>query len=135
MAESDDRLKRKLTDAITQRAQEKAIYVLGQLVDALEEEIADLQKKDEDQQQGGGGGQQGQPQLVPTLAELKMLRLMQQDINQDTAKVYENVQETQKVTPEVEAEAKRIGRDQGKIKKLMEGLTDPNAGAQGGERI
>lgn len=135
MAESDDRLHRRLTDAITQRAQEKAIYVLGQLVDALEEEIAELQQE----QQAGGGeggqGQQGEAELVPTLAELKMLRLMQLDIKQDTEQVFDEVRKTEELTPEAEAEARRLGRDQQKLKKLMESLTDPSAGGVGDERI
>jgi len=33
----------------------------------------------------------------------------------------------------IKAEAKRIGRDQERVKGLMEKLTDPAAGQQGGE--
>jgi len=134
MAESSDRLHKSQTDCITQTAQEKAIYILGQLVEALEEELDQRRKNKQGGGQGGGQGQ-GQAQLVPTLAELKMLRLMQRDVNQSTEMLHKDVEKAEKMTPEVDAEAKRLGRDQNKLKRLMESLTDPQAGEVGGEEI
>lgn len=134
MAESGDRLQKSQTDRITQTAQEKAIYILGQLIDALEEELDQRRKKQQGGGQGGGQGQ-GEAQLVPTLAELKMLRLMQRDVNQNTEMLHKDVEKTGKTTPEADAEAKRLGRDQDKLKRLMESLTDPQAGDVGGEEI
>lgn len=134
MAESHERLMASQTDGTTQVAQKQAINILTQLITALEDEIADRKKK----KKGGGGGQgqgQGKAELVPSLAELKMLRLMQQDVNQATEKVDESAKKTEKMTPETEAETKRLGRDQETLKKLMESLTDPTAGGAKGEQI
>jgi hypothetical protein len=136
MAESGARLEKSQTDRITQTAQEKAIYILGQLVEALEEELDQRKKKKKKSQgQGQGQGQGKKPKLVPTLAELKMLRLMQRDVNQSTETLQKDVEKAEKMTPEADAEAKRLGRDQGKLKQLMESLTDPEAGDAGGEEI
>ena len=101
--------------------------------DALKEEAQKKKKKEEESGGGGGGGGGGGPEkLIPPMAELKMLRSMQTEILQSTAKVGDAAREAQAVTPEIEAEAQRIGRDQKNVKKLMEELTDPNADQQGG---
>ena len=133
MEESHARLMEKETSVITQKAQERAIVMLGDLVDALKEEAQKKKKKEEESGGGGGGGGGGGPEkLIPPMAELKMLRSMQTEILQSTAKVGDAAREAQAVTPEIEAEAQRIGRDQKNVKKLMEELTDPNADQQGG---
>ena len=85
--------------------------------------------------QGQGGGQQGPAELVPTLAELKMLRMMQTDIKSATSAVDSARKQDDAPHDELRAEAKRIGRDQEKVKRLMEQLTDPNAGQAGGEEL
>ncbi|MBN2584654.1 MAG: hypothetical protein JXL80_16445, partial [Planctomycetes bacterium] len=72
MDESHQRLRKEETDPITQSAQQKAIEYLDKLVRALEEEISNRRRRGGGGGGGGGGGQ-GQAQLVPTLAELKML--------------------------------------------------------------
>jgi len=135
MDESSQRLDKQQTDPITQAAQKKAIILLDKLCKALEEEISNRKKKDD----GGGGqqgdGQQGPAELVPTLAELKMLRMMQVDIKSATSAVGEALKQADAPQAELKAHTKRIGRDQEKVKRLMQELTDPNAGRAGGEEL
>lgn len=137
MDESHQGLMERQTGAITQTAQQRAIAMLSDLVEALEEEKNKDKKKKEDEQQsgggGGGGGGEGEAKLIPPMAELKMLRIMQTEILQATEKVARDAEEAKTVTAEIEAEARRIGRDQQNVKKLMEELTDPEADQQGVE--
>ena len=72
---------------------------------------------------------------MPTIAELKMLRLLQGDVNAATAKVHEEIKKAEEPTPEAEARSQGLGREQTRIKRLMESLTDPTAQEPGGERI
>ncbi len=134
MDESHQRLRKEQTDPITQSAQQKAIEYLDKLVRALDEEISNRRRRGGGRG-GSGGGQQGQTQLVPTLAELKMLKMMQQDIRDATTQVNDALKshETPEEQARIKAEAKRIGRDQERVKGLLEKLTDPAAGQQGGE--
>ena len=64
-----------------------------------------------------------------------MLRMMQVDIKSATSAVGEALKQTDAPQAELKAETKRIGRDQEKVKRLMEELTDPNAGRAGGEEL
>jgi DNA repair exonuclease SbcCD ATPase subunit len=132
MAESHERLMASQTDQTTQVAQKQAISILSQLITALEDEVAARKKKKGGGGGGGGGG--GKPELVPSLAELKMLRTMQQEVNQATESIDTSVKKSEKMTPEAEAETKRVGRDQDTLKNLMKSLTDPAAGGAKGDQ-
>lgn len=72
------------------RNQAAAVTVLAGLVEALGSQEDDNPFREEEQSGGGGGqGQGGQqaPPLVPELAELRLLRLMQQEAAQRTRDV------------------------------------------------
>src|SRR5207249_1913794 len=75
MAEAAARLDKEESGVATQEIQEDAIKKLADLIEALRKERAAKPK------QGGGGGGGGKQPLVPPLAELKMLRIMQRDVN------------------------------------------------------
>jgi hypothetical protein len=72
------------TDDVTRR-QAAAARVLTSLIDALDDRKNDDKKKfrEREQPQGGGGGGGNQP-LVPPAAELKLLRLLQQEAAERT---------------------------------------------------
>jgi uncharacterized protein (DUF1778 family) len=64
-----------------------------------------------------------------------MLRTLQKAINDETTQVDAQVKAAGRATPKAEAEAQRVGRDQEKVKKLMESLSNPEAAGPGGPQI
>ncbi len=72
-----------LADHAVQRSQQSAVQVLKALVEALDDRAKQddefrEESKGEGEGQGSGGGSQ-KPPLVPQLAELRLLRAMQQE--------------------------------------------------------
>jgi hypothetical protein len=110
------------------RRQGHAVRVLQAIVEALD----DAQKKDEEfrEQEGGGGGQnggQGEQPLVPPMAELRLLRAMQQE----TADLTRQVGEAGDAAAPEEVEA--VGRLQrglaDEAQALLERLSQQGGGA------
>src|SRR5208283_1882676 len=81
MSEAAARLEKEDSGTATQEIQEDVVKKLGELIEAL--------KKERQKKGGGGGGKGGggkQP-LVPPAAELKMLKIMQRDVNTRTKQI------------------------------------------------
>jgi hypothetical protein len=121
MNETSRRLDKEETGLATQEIEEDVIKKLGELVDALRKE-----RKEKQQQQqkggGGGGGGGGKPPLVPPLAELKMLRIMQRDVNARTKRVDEQVVKTpeKKLTNDMKETLRRTAQKEGDIARITE---------------
>jgi hypothetical protein len=132
MNESAVRLDKEETGQLTQEIQEDVIRKLGELIDALRKE-----RQEKQQQQGGGGGGGGgggkQP-LVPPLAELKMLRIMQKDVNRQTQKVDQEVTtEKKELTKDQRDRLRRAAKKEGDIARITEGIAkEVEGGGQGG---
>jgi len=75
-----DRLTRRLLDPLTLRVEADIVETLEELLAAIERKKQELQ----DQNQGDGGSQEGNPPLLPTSAELKLLKQSQLRINRRT---------------------------------------------------
>jgi hypothetical protein len=97
-----------------------------EIIKALEEMIAALQKAQKDAQQGGGGGGGGggdpadQP-LVDKLAELKMIRALQMRVNLRTQryhKLLKNPELEQAEVPEVVEALQRLGERESRVHKI-----------------
>lgn len=121
-AHAVERLKAQQTGESTQRHQLNALTRLEQLLQAMTDK--DGEQKGGDEQKGGQGGSGGQGgQKVRDIAELKLLKLMQQDINRRTralADVHDNVQDKgQPQTEEQQAEFDRLAREQGQLADLV----------------
>jgi hypothetical protein len=131
MTVSEEKLRATKTDAATQTAQKKAIKILDDLVNALADDMSHRKKKGGG---GGGGGGKGgkKPPLVPTIAELKMLRNMESDIREETAAAQEAAAKGQKPAEAARSEAARLGQEQETVKKLTEELKNPDVGQGGG---
>ena len=86
MAESGNRLDKQDSGPMTQEIQDDVIRKVGELIEALRKERTKPQ-----QGGGGGGGGGGKQPLVPPLAELKMLQIMQRYVNTSTKKIDEEV--------------------------------------------
>lgn len=107
-------------DAAVRRHQRAAIRLLRALVEALDDQASDEDELRDDEGGGGGGegGQGGQrPPLIPPLAELRLLRHMQQELADRTRDAEQ--------APD-EAELRRLAEDQRRLadrgKELIERL-------------
>ncbi|HZT80237.1 MAG TPA: hypothetical protein VFA26_08445, partial [Gemmataceae bacterium] len=116
------------------RLQKEALRRLDQLLEALKEEPGAplrAQKKKQDGQQpgggegGGGGGGGGGGDGIPPLAQLKLLRAMQAEINQRTDEFTRQHPDKDKMDDRAKAELKALQRDQQEVAELLEELTRP----------
>jgi hypothetical protein len=78
-----DRLKRVKTEKITQALEEDIIATLEETLAALQKALKDLRDK-KSQPQQGSGGEPGEQALVDQLAELRMIRALQERVNKRT---------------------------------------------------
>ncbi len=128
MESAAQRLKETKTDAETRRAAVAAANRFKQLLEALK---PDPPKEGGQQQQGGdqqGGGQQGGGQQgdgIPAAAQIKMLKALQQEINERTEFYDELRRRSKELSPEQKAELNRLHEDQGTLADLVRDLTRP----------
>ncbi|MFN0133088.1 MAG: hypothetical protein ACKVW3_11265 [Phycisphaerales bacterium] len=112
------RLKLGQADGTVKRQQETAMTILASLIQALDEQAEDEDEFQEDSgggEAGGGGGQGGQqPPLIPPLAELRLLRALQQEAADLTHRL-----DGPEATPE---ELKAVGEYQRSLAKRAEEL-------------
>jgi hypothetical protein len=111
----------------TQTAEQNALRRFQQLLESLKPD-AEQGQQQQNQQAGGQGGQQGGPQgdAVRMLAELKMLKLLQQEINTRTQSLDEKFRSDQQLTQEEEREYVRLGEEQGKLADLALNFAQPS---------
>ena len=121
-----NKLEKKETGVYTQEVEKDVVRKFEELIDALKKE---RDRRDKDKKKGGGGGGGGgggkQP-LVPPLAELKMIRKMQGDVNEKTKSVDEAVSKaaSKKLTEEWKALLERAAQKQGDVAKVTKDLAD-----------
>jgi hypothetical protein len=126
MERAVDLLNERRADAETQAAQQAAIDRFAQLLDSLKNEPGE--PGDEQSGGGQGGGQQGGPPRdgIPPLAQLKMLRSLQIEINERTRELAEVRQREKKLSPVQEKELQSLGTEQGTLADLVRSLTEPS---------
>jgi hypothetical protein len=95
-----DRLKRVKTEKITQALEEDIIATLEETLAALQKALKDLRDK-KSQPQQGGGGEPGEQALVDQLAELRMIRALQDRVNKRTLFYDEILDGQQAADPEL----------------------------------
>lgn len=118
-------LERRQLGATTQQTIGQALHRLRQLLAALAPDQGEEQEDDEGQQGGQGGGQQ-QDDGGRLLTELKLLRLMQVDINEQT-KTLEGVRrQSGKLTAEQKRAYASLSAEQGKLADLLLDLLQPD---------
>ena len=131
MSDSKQDLGKKLTGAQLALAQQTAIDRLNDVIQALKEEQA---PKDPFAQGGGGGGGGGgpPPPLLPPVAQMKMIRAMQNVVNRETVDTNKALQtagdDTQKAQLQVQTE--KVGKTQGEIKQITEKVVRQATGGQ-----
>ena len=120
-----------LPDAELLGLQRDALRRLDQLLDAVKSEVAALQKNSGGGSAGSageggeGGGERG-PEGLPPLAQLKLLRAMQEDVNKRTAAFTKAHPDLDKLTEKEKTELAGIRADQHEIEVLLEELRKAN---------
>jgi hypothetical protein len=128
METAAQRLQALKTDEETKRAAASAARRFKQLIDALK---ADQGKEGGQKPPGGGnegggaGGSGGGGDGIPAAAQVKMLKALQEEINDRTEFFDEQKRRGKTLTPEQEAEIERLQTDQGTLADLVRDLTKP----------
>ncbi|HXT61203.1 MAG TPA: hypothetical protein VN699_21360 [Pirellulales bacterium] len=121
MAAAAALLDRRQTGAPAQQTMQQALARLGQLLDALQPDEDDEQQPQQEESAGGGEQGQGkQPQDGARLvAELKLLKLMQAEINQQTKALEDARRETGDLTAEQKRAYAELSEEQGKLADVL----------------
>jgi DNA repair exonuclease SbcCD ATPase subunit len=119
------------------RLQKDALRRLDQLLEALKEATDQPMRGGRggggggDGGDGGGGGGGAPGDGIPPLAQLKLLRQMQAEVNQRTEAFHKQHPDLAKLAPERQAELQAIEREQREVANLLEELLGP-ANPEGG---
>lgn len=107
----------------TQSVEQQALTHLEQLMTALEEgknqAQNNQQQQDGDQQEQEEGQQGAGPEMIRYLAELKLIRIIQTDVNTRTAKLDQEAAAGTGLTPEQQKEYEQLSTLQGKLADLL----------------
>ena len=126
MGKASDSLQQLETGKPTQASEKSAAERLQQLIDSLQ---PDKPKDGEQQQQQQGGEQQqgGQQEGdgIPTVAQLKMLKRLQTEINNRTGEYDKMVNGGQKLTLEQKTDLESLKTEQGRLADLLRDLSKP----------
>src|SRR5579871_4530598 len=110
----------------TLKAQKDAIAHLDALLDALKPDDGMRARAGGGGGGGGGGGKSGpEGDGIPELAQLKLLKNLQLDVNKRTEELAKNCPDPAKMTPAQEQELAALRQDQAEISRLLDGLTAP----------
>ncbi len=109
------RLERSDVGALTQSIEQDIIDALKEMLDALEKELADLQKQQQNQQQQQQ--QPGEPPLVDLLSELKMLKTLQVRINRRTKRIGKLLQGERATDPDLLQQLQELSEREAKVRE------------------
>jgi hypothetical protein len=116
------------TGATTLAAEHNALRRLEQLLDALKPDKPEPGEK-QDQQAGEGEGEQGnQPpgDGIPSLAQLKLLKLMQEEVHERTKGLQETLERKGNLTPEQLQEYSQLSEEQTQLADMVLNLSKPS---------
>ena len=118
MTRAADLLARRQTGPPAQQVEQSALRRLAQLLEALKSE--EPQGDTSSGSAGGPGGQQGgSPGGIQLLAELKLLKLMQGEINRQTGELEQSFGGVDKLDEAARAEYELLSREQGRLADLL----------------
>ncbi|HEV3024899.1 MAG TPA: hypothetical protein VGX76_20630, partial [Pirellulales bacterium] len=137
MGRSGDCLRRLALGDDAQRAQQRALARLVQLLAALQPEAADQATQQPGDQPGGpgDGGGQSPGDAVRALAELKLLKLMQDDLNSRTEALNGATRGRLPLSPEQQEAFRELSEEQGQLADLLLELSKPAGGQPDDDRI
>jgi hypothetical protein len=116
------------------RRQQEAVRRLGQLLEAIKPDPGVPQRQPGGNPGGGpGGGSQPPPgDAIPPLAQLKLLRALQAELNKRTEEFGRKHPDLKKLTDKDRDELKALRRDQQEVSELLDEMTQPPE-AEGGK--
>ncbi len=129
MRAASERLLQQQTGNAAQRHQRNALARLQPVLHALADE-EQAPKNNGGGGSGGGGGQQGQN--LRDLAELKLLKLLQQDLRRRTEEL-QDAADGEPLTRPQERELEQLAAEQGRLADLVFDLLQPTEAADEGE--
>jgi hypothetical protein len=132
MAVSRDDMAKAQTGTRLAMAQQTAIDRLADVIQALKEEKQKEKQFEDENSGGGGGGGGGKKPLLPPVAQLKLIKAMQNVINSQTVNVNKEIQSAKDDAEksQMQEEAQKVGKTQGDLKKITEKvLKDMQQGA------
>jgi hypothetical protein len=109
----------------TQQAERNALLRLQQLREALKRDRPSG-GDDQDSKAGNQGPQQPPGDAIQRLAELKLLKLMQEEINRQTVELEESRLRNGKLTDDETATLKELAEEQGRLAQLLLDLSGPD---------
>ncbi|MFN4260219.1 MAG: hypothetical protein ACK4RK_13060, partial [Gemmataceae bacterium] len=115
-------------DQETQHWQRLALSRLDQVVEALkpEKNVPLAAQRPNDGQPQENGAQPRPGDSIPPLAQLKLLKAMQEEIHQRTEKLAQAHPDLSKLTPEAVKELEAIRKDQEEVAELFEHINSAN---------
>ena len=128
MGKASDSLQQLETGKPTQASEKSAAERLQQLIDSLQPDKPKDGEQQQQQQQQGGEQQQGGQQEgdgIPTVAQLKMLKRLQTEINNRTGEYDTMVNGGQKLTLEQKNDLESLKTEQGRLADLLRDLSKP----------
>jgi hypothetical protein len=135
-----ERLAQRLTDAKTVSLENEAWSRLRNVVQALKAEAKSREQKPQDAQANSNAEREPGPTSegsVPTIAQLQLLKIVQQDLLRRTGEVDRQrqaaIQNPAAPNPEVTDELQRLTREQGELASLIERLASQFFGGHDGE--
>ncbi len=106
------------TGAETQRIEAIIVETLEELIEAVK------QLREELEGGGGAGGGGSNPPLLPTSAELKLLRSCQERVNRQTVESYESHLKTGEWTPELQGQLQRTAERQRELAEMARKMNE-----------
>ena len=128
MAQASESLGRQETGRITQQLELAALTRMRHVLDVLREPPPTPDENSDPQQGGGGAGGQQQPQQPPLieLAEVKMLRWLQNDLNGQTRLYEADLADNADRAADKRAAAARLASEQRKLEELVRDMMGRN---------
>lgn len=123
MQHAADLLEEQKTNKPTKLAQANALRRVDQLLEALKQDEQEADPQQANTGQGPGAGQRPPGDAVPMIAQLKLLKLLQQEINMRTQMLEEQLGAKDKLSEDENREYNRLSREQGMLADLVQNLT------------
>jgi hypothetical protein len=133
MLRAVEQLEARDTGELAQAAEKNALRRFEQLLESLQPDKPEAggQKQQGEGQGGQQGGQQPPGDGIPSLAQLKMLKLMQLEINDRTQGLEEQFAKAKELSAEQQQEYQALAEEQSKLADLVLNLSKPKEDAPG----
>ncbi|GHT37592.1 hypothetical protein FACS189427_10720 [Planctomycetales bacterium] len=125
MSEVQQRLKSVKLDTAVMETEDSIIAAIQEMIDAVKEAIKEAEKRKQEpqEQQNGEGGQEEKEPLIKLLSELKMIRSMQQRVNDRTGR-YDLLLDELKKEPNADFESLKqkvveLTRQQNRVSRIL----------------